>query len=783
MNVLIESINKWTIERPDENIVEDLSKELHIPSVHAKILVARGITDPAEANSFLHMDETALHDPFLLHDMEKAVEIITVAIAANKKIAIYGDYDADGVTSVTVLMTTLEKLGADVFFAIPNRFEHGYGPNKDLFQEVYEKGASVIITVDNGVSGVDEVAFAKTLGMQVIITDHHEAGDTWPDADATIHPRHPEGNYPFKDLAGVGVAFKLACALTGEIERDLIELVAIGTVADLVPLRGENRYFVKKGIELMRKSKRPAIQALTRLASTEQAQLTEESIGFMIGPRLNAAGRLGDADPAVDLLKTEDITVAMRLAESLNDLNKERQAIVATITSEAEIMIHELYGNEIPSVFVIAKEGWNPGVVGIVASRITEKYYRPSILLSIDAETGKAKGSARSIEGFNMYAELNKNAKILPHFGGHPMAAGLTLLEKDITELRTNLNLQAKEVLTADQLIPKLAIDVPLSLDEIDIATLEGLETLRPFGMGFSKPVYMLEDLFIKSVRKIGAAKNHMKLELTDDKQTLDTIGFGFGNTADEITQGLKVSVTGDLQVNEWNGNKKPQLLLKDILSNEWQLFDLRGIKEMSRWLPSIPTVHTTFLAFHQETIDQLQSAMNGNVIHLYNAPDMPINRFLVLLDIPNEMSTLKEVIQAFQPERVYAHFYVFESTYFDGLPTREQFGWFYSFLKSRGDFNLIKNGDTLTKHKGWRKDYVHFMSKVFSELEFVKMKDGVLTYIESASKRVLSEAPSYKEREHQMELEQRLLYAPYNELKRWFDEIRLGTINEEEQE
>ena len=580
MNVLIDSMKNWSIDRPNEEIVDLLKMELDIPTVHAKILVSRGILNPAEANSFLHMDESSIHDPYLLCDMEKAVTLIKKSIEGNKKIAIYGDYDADGVTSVAVLMTALKRLDADVFFVIPDRFEHGYGPNKDLFQEIYEKGASLIITVDNGVSGIDEIAFAKTLGMSVIITDHHEAGLKWPEADAIIHPRHPNGVYPFGDLAGVGVAFKLASALLGQNPLDLLELVAIGTVADLVPLLDENRYFVKEGIKRMRISRRPAIQALTRIGGIEQVGLTEESIGFMIGPRLNAAGRLGDASPAVDLLMTEDSTAAMSLAQDLDTLNKERQALVSKMTEEAEKIIEQMYGGHIPLVLVIAQEGWNAGVVGIVASRLTDKYYRPSIVLSIDTAKGVAKGSARSIDGFNMYTELTENAHILPHYGGHPMAAGMSLAVSDISILRDNLNRQAQSIMTPDKLIPVLAIDVPLTLEEIDVRVIESLELLRPFGMGFAKPVYLLEDLTAKTVRKIGAAHNHMKLELTNGQEVLDAIGFSLGHIADNITPGLKLSVVGDLQVNEWNGNKKPQLLVRDVRSDDWQLFDLRGIHE-----------------------------------------------------------------------------------------------------------------------------------------------------------------------------------------------------------
>lgn len=779
--MLIESMKSWTIERPDMQIVEELTKQANISTVQAKILVARGITDPIEVENFLYMTESAMHDPYLLYDMENAVKLIKQTIAADKKIVVYGDYDADGVTSVTVLTTALERLGADVFFAIPDRFEHGYGPNKDLFQELYAQGASLIITVDNGISGVEEIAFAKKLGMQVVVTDHHEIGGVLPSADAIIHPRHPEGSYPFGELAGVGVAFKLATALLEAPPQDLLEFVAIGTVADLVPLQGENRYFVKEGIRRMRVSKSPAIQALSKISSTEQRTLDEESLGFMIGPRLNAAGRLGDATPAVHLLKSQNITEALALASELDALNKERQGLVSSIHQEAEEIIATMYGDEIPLVFVIAAEGWNAGVIGIVASRITDKYHRPSIVLSIDEEKGIAKGSARSIPGFDLFAELSKSAQLLTHFGGHQMAAGMSLAKSDIALLRQQLNAQAKEVLTADMLTPKLLIDVPLSIGEIDIGVLESLDLLRPFGMSFEKPIYLLEDLSIASFRKIGAKKNHLKLDLVDGELSLDAIGFGIGHIADELTPGVTLSVAGDLQVNEWNGLKKPQLLIGDIRSDEWQLFDLRGIREPSRWLPSIPLEHTSFVAFHEQTVNQLQSILKGIAIDIYGRHPLTDAKNIVLLDIPGDESDLRELILSTKPDRIYALFHASESVYFDGLPNREQFGWYYSFLKKRGTFDMSKDGELLTKHKGWKKDSVIFMSMVFSELEFVKIEDGFVSIVETIEKRDLSDAPSYKARARQMELEKKLLYTSYMELKSWFDTVRKGSVDREE--
>lgn len=769
---MIESVKNWSIERPDETLVKTFMETLNIPSAHAKILISRGIETIDEAKAFIEIDETSLHDPFLLHEMDVAVELIQKAITENKKLVIYGDYDADGVTSITVLMTVLKRLGADVSFVIPNRFEHGYGPNKDLFQQIHEAGAEMIITVDNGVSGVQEVAYARELGMDVIITDHHEAGEVWPDANATIHPKHPEGNYPFPELAGVGVAFKLATALLGEVPQDLLEIVAIGTVADLVSLRDENRYFVKKGIEEMRKTRRPGIQALAKVSAVAQSQLNEESIGFMIGPRLNAPGRLGDAAPAVELLTTEDALIAADLAEELDHYNKERQEIVSTITKEANTMIDEVYGENIPAVFVLAKEGWNPGVVGIVASRITEKYYRPTIILSLDPETGIAKGSARSIEGFHLYNELAKSSDLLTHFGGHPVAAGLSMPIENIDRLREQLIAQALEIMTEEQFIAKLAIDVPLSLDEIDVSVLESLDLLRPFGMDFAKPTYLIEEVTASSIRKIGAEKNHLKLEVTNGTEVLDVIGFSQGEKADHISPSVKFSLVGDLQVNEWNGNKKPQLLLEDLRSRNWQLFDLRGIREVSRWIHTIPTQEATFLAFHERTIAQFQPMIKEKIA-LYGKDFLPVNGILVLLDMPKAAEDLMGVVKESKPGRIYAHFYVPESTYFDAIPGRDQFGWYYSFLKSRGKFDLKTNGVKLAHHKGWKNDTVFFMSEVFSDLGFVKIEDGVITMMETIEKRDLTEAPTYKKRERQMELEQKLLYAPYNELKRWFDQIR----------
>jgi len=756
--------------------------ELEIPSMHAKILAARGFTDASAAKAFLQTDAQILHDPFTLYDMDKAVARIREAIESDEHIVVYGDYDADGVTSVSVLTTALERLGADVSFAIPNRFEHGYGPNSQLFQEIADLGASLIITVDNGVSGVEQAAYAKSIGLDLIITDHHEIGSELPQAAAVIHPRHPEGDYPFGELAGVGVAFKLATALLGEPPLDLLEFVAIGTVADLVPLLDENRYFVKEGIRRLRMSSRPGIQALAKSGGTELRQFTEETLGFMVGPRLNAPGRLGDADTAVELLKADDPSTASGIAAELDRLNKERQALVNTITEEALAMIGSDYGNEVPYVFVLAKEGWNPGVIGIVSSRITEKFHRPSIILSIDPEAGTAKGSARSIDGFDLYKELDKNRELLPHFGGHQMAAGMTLDLSDVDALRERLNRQAAAVLSDEQLVAAVDIDVPLSIGEIDVEVLESLEQLRPFGMAFPKPVYLIEKATVGSIRKIGAAKNHLKLELEDGGHKLDAIGFSQGFLADEMTHGMTLALTGDLQVNEWNNFKKPQILLDDLHSDERQVFDLRGIRDPKRWLQTIPRERVLFVTFRQSSKTFFTPFLTGTDIRMAETCSAdPTVEHLVLLDIPEQETQLQNLVSLYQPGRIYAHFHAPESRYFDGIPSRQDFGWYFTFLKKRGAFHLEQQAEQLAKHKGWKIDTIYFMSKVFFELGFVKIENGAVIADPAAGKRDLAEAPSYRERQQQIEMEERLLYAPYQELKQWFQQVpRVQAVEEE---
>ncbi|QIC46727.1 single-stranded-DNA-specific exonuclease RecJ [Lysinibacillus sphaericus] len=769
---MILSKKRWQVERPDVELVQALQNDLQLSAIAAKILAARGCETTADAESLLNMTEANVHDPFLMHGMAEAVARIEQALDNGEKILVYGDYDADGVTSTTVMLNVLLDLGANVSFKIPNRFIHGYGPHEALFREAYEEGVQLIITVDNGISGIEPIRVAKELGLDVIVTDHHEPGEELPPADIILHPRLPEGHYPFGELAGVGVAFKLAHALYGELPTHLIEYVAIGTVADLVPLVDENRYLVKRGIEEMRRSLSPWVQAMCDIASTEQAKISEETIGFYFGPRLNAVGRLGEASPGVELLMAEDSAKATALAKQLNASNTERKDIVKNITEEAIALIESEKKISDSLVLVVAGEGWNAGVVGIVASRLVEQYYRPTIVLSLDPDKGTAKGSARSIDGFHLYNELAKNRDILPHFGGHPMAAGMTLSIEHVDELRSRLDTQARACLTEEHLTPVVHIDIPLSLDEISADAIEEIASLGPFGTDFPKPVYVLEDVEISSMRKIGAAENHIKMELTNGCDKLDSVGFHKGHLHDELTYGIKVSFIGDLQINEWQGRKKAQFMIEDVQTTEWQLFDIRGIRQTARWLNTVPKEEATFIAFRPATMTYYQSLIDVPIIVADpTLSNIGQSEYIVLLDLPETIQRLEEVLQKTAPSRIYAHFYMPDSQYFNVLPTREQFAWYYKFLKNRPAFPLDMHIADIAKHTGWPLETLKFMTQVFFELDFVKMESGLTTVNEDAPKQALTEAPSYKQRSEQIEMEQMLVYAPYIELKQWFDE------------
>jgi single-stranded-DNA-specific exonuclease len=780
---LLRAKTRWKQRSRNEELVQRLSHSLQLTPLVTSLLINRGLETEEEIANFLYTERQEFHDPFLLKDMDRAVQRIRQAVEAGEQILVFGDYDADGVSSTTVLLLALQEIGANVEFYIPNRFTEGYGPNEGAFRWAKDAGYSLIITVDTGISAIKEARLAKELGVDLIITDHHEPPPELPEAYAIIHPKLEDSIYPFRDLAGVGVAFKVAHALLGRVPDHLLDIAVIGTIADLVPLYGENRLIAKRGIEKLRQTTRPGLQALFQVANSKQQDLDEESVGFAIGPRINAVGRLEDAAPAVHLLLTEDTWEAKELVAEIDSLNKLRQEIVQEIATQAIQEVEQFYPPDKNKVLVLAREGWNTGVIGIVASKLVERFYRPTIILSIDREKGIAKGSARSIEGFDLFANLSDCRDILPHFGGHPMAAGMTLDMNDVDELRRRLNEMADRQLKEDDLLPVTEIDAVCKLEDITLDAIEEMNLLAPFGVGNPKPRIQVNDVELDSIRQIGSDGSHLKLMLRDGPTKLDGIGFGFGKAAEEISPVSKVSIVGEVSINEWNNFRKPQLMISDIAVKDWQLFDWRSIRNIEKHILSLPQNVLKIIYFRDETLAGFSlKDFESCLVPAQKAYDLSLEgSYTVLLDMPPTIESLQRLFLKGFPDRIYTVFYQEMQHTFSTVPTRDHFKWYYAFLRQQAPFSIVKHGEQLCQHKGWSKDTVNFMTMVFFELEFVTIQDGVIFISDQTRKRDLTESVTYREKMNQLQLEKELVYSTYQQLKAWFQNLKNGSFTQEE--
>ncbi|MBQ1793613.1 MAG: single-stranded-DNA-specific exonuclease RecJ, partial [Peptostreptococcaceae bacterium] len=558
---------KWTLKHKGKIVDNELSKKIKISPEISQILKNRGVETEKDSEIFMDPSLDYLRDPFLMKDMDKAVKRIQEAISKNEKIWIYGDYDVDGVSSTSILCIYFNSINYPVNYYIPNRLEEGYGINEDAIKLINEQGCNVLISVDCGITSVKEVELAKSLGIDVIITDHHECQTEIPNAFAVINPKQEDCNYPFDMLCGCGVAFKIIQALTPKEEfkytmNNYLEIATLATICDIVPLVDENRIIVKNGLKLMKEGFNLGLRELTKVCGIETDKIGSSHIGFSIGPRINAAGRLGYSYLGVELFTTQSKEEAIEIASLLEEKNNERQMIEAKMYQEAEAIINsdERYKND--KVLIIANEGWQHGVIGIVASKLTEKYYKPTILLTI--EDGEATGSARSIKGFSIFDALMKCSDILGKFGGHEQAAGLSLNEEYIDELRNRVNEFADYSLNQEDLIENIAVEFELDEDAIDFNLIEELHRLEPFGMSNPSPRFILRNCEIKDIFKLGKEKNHLKLNLSK-KNTYECIGFNMSYLAEGYNIGDKVDVLFQLDENTYMGNRKIQFLLKDI--------------------------------------------------------------------------------------------------------------------------------------------------------------------------------------------------------------------------
>lgn len=566
---------RWTFKNSaNEDDVLALADSLNIPNILADLLIQRGVTNFFEAKTYFRPSLDDLLDPFEMDGMEKASIRVIEAITSNEKIFVYGDYDVDGTCSAALMYLFLKELGADAEVYIPNRLNDGYGLSKLGIDEIHSKEATLIITVDCGITAVEEIDYANSLGIDSIICDHHQPKEKIPNAYSVLDPIKPNDDYSFKYLSGAGVAFKLARAVGDRVgKKDLalqyLDLVALAGAADIVPLTFENRILVRKGLECINKNPRPGIRALISKARMTPGNLSAGQIVFTIAPRINAVGRLGDAKRAVDLFVTKDDTEAEQLANILEHENRERRKIdEMTFTHALQTVEQTINLNEEKGI-VLHDNNWHPGVIGIVASRLVEKYYRPSIMLTtID---GLAKGSARSVTGFNIYDALIECEDILVQYGGHEAAAGLAIEVENVPEFRRRFNKVLQEKLKDDDILPEIKIDTKLSFSEITPKFLRILEQFAPFGPGNMKPIFMSENVSVKYPPRI-VGKNHIILYLEQENcdKVFDSIGFNLGGFANLINRSEdKLDIVYTIERVDRNGCSYPQLRLKDIRIKE----------------------------------------------------------------------------------------------------------------------------------------------------------------------------------------------------------------------
>ena len=756
------SKKKWTQNSEvNQEEVKQLSKELNVTELFIQVCLGRGLTTAEEIQEFISVDETWFNDPLEMYDMEKSIERIVEAVERFEKITVYGDYDADGMTSTALLTEALDSLGANVDYFLPNRFKEGYGPKVEAFKKLIEEGTSLIITVDNGVAGHEAIDYAQSQGIDVIVTDHHELPDELPNAYSIIHPKHPKGNYPFPDLAGVGVALKVAHALIGELPVESLDLAAIGTVADLVSLTGENRAIVYFGLKMLENTQRGGLLQLLNIIGKAPHEINEETIGFQIAPRLNAVGRLGDAAPCVELLTTHDPDAAKELAQFVNNQNEERKAIVDEMTDE---VLKQVEQQEEYKVVVLADEKWHQGVLGIVASRIVEKTNKATLLFSIDKDTGIAKGSARSIEALNLYEAFIKIEDLFVQFGGHHMAAGMSAKIEQLPEIKKALSEHVKDLELTESI---QQIDAYTTIEDLSIEAIKELDRLRPFGTDNQKPMIACKNVNVITHRKIGADANHLKLLIGQDESQLDIISFQNGEISDILYEQQEIDVAGYAEINEWNGHTKPQMQMIDVNIPGYILIDQR-VKQLNK--AHFTEENKDYIFFTKQVFNQsaqfIPASSNAILLGSVNdAKDYIVKQEVIVVECPPTIEHFKELVQDNLDFAIRCFFFKREHYYLSGLPSRADFAIAYKYFRAHKSIDLQKEGGQLIKQLNMDSMRVFLIVQVFLEAKFVIIVDGLLNAVKDPQKTDIQETTAFRNAQKQIQAEELFLYSSFKEI------------------
>ena len=750
--------------------VEMLQKAgLKFSPAFLKLCLVRGLTTVEAIEQATTKQPQLFHDPFLLYDMDKAIERLMSAVEIGQQIVVYGDYDADGITSTLILYEALVQLGAEVRYYLPNRLIDGYGPNLARYQQLVADGAELILTCDNGVAGHEAIEWAMSQGVDVIVSDHHELSPTLPPAYAVIHPRHPKGKYPFGELCGAGVALKIATALYDEVPIELVELAAIGTIADMMPLVDENRTIVKNGLQLMKETQRLGLLKLLETANIALEDIDEETIGFTIGPRLNAIGRLGDPTPALHLLQSEDELESEQLVALVEEKNNERKFIVETMMAEVQRKLEAL--PELPPIIIDSDPNWPAGVLGIVAGRLVEKYHRPVILCQYQTDQQWYKGSGRSIEGVHLFQLLQEQATLLQQFGGHKQAAGLTVSAQQWEHFQqAMLTAMSRYQNIIDQPEQK-AVDLSIKIDELTVNFIEELHQLSPFGMENPRPMLRLE-ASLTGLRTVGITQQHLKFQFSQHDATLDGIGFHLAEQLQGLSTGIEVIVFGEAKINQWKQKTLPQLQVVDIGTQDTIWVDWRSKnKQSSMW----HLEQAVYCCQTEQSKMRIQAMLHpSSQVVTYQQlieAESPKKR-LVFVDLPPQI----EQLQKWMRQQSLSHVYIVGQTpasrYLVGVPSREEFAKLYRYIQQQETFNIRENLARIEKQLRIPEIKLKTMFRVFFEAKFVTIENGQVMFQGAPeTKVVLEKMPGMQQYIQLMEAESVLLYQSLEQIQQYFNE------------
>lgn len=772
---MIDSKYRWQLaNQPDPAAVTAVAGATGLPEDLAKILVTRGIDQPDQAQEWLQPDPTKLTPPGALHDIDRAKARIERALEAGEQITVYGDYDADGITATALLYEALATMGAQVDYYVPDRFKDGYGPNPAVYQRLIENGTRLIVTVDNGVTGSAAVQVAKRAGVDVVITDHHALPKELPAAAAIVHPHYPGAVAPAADYSGVGVAFMLAWALLGEFPVEMLDLVAIGEIADLVKLTGDNHTLVALGLAQLRRGERPGLHALAQRVQLAEAHLTDQDVAFQLAPRLNALGRVATAGPGVDLLTTFDPARAEELAARVDQANDRRKELVAEITKKARQMALAPAHHDQPAL-VLVGEGWHQGVLGIVAAHLAAELGKPTIIAAHAPGEAEAKGSGRSVDGLDLFAALDGHRDLMTAFGGHAMACGMSFQVDQAAALEKVLATALVDQGVDREQKPALAVDLTVDPTTLTPEFYAALQKLGPFGPGNPQPVLRLKDVSLGRVQCMGKENQHLKFGVGQPAVTV--LAFGRADLAPELQSGTKVTLAATMDLNRWRGTTRVQLLFKDLQQSGIVVLDQRT----RRLTPTMFTTPGVYLVFNPRLRENVAGNANGPVIAPADlAQTDTAGRSLVIVDCPPAIDRLTSLLQKSGAGEV--RFLCFSSRPpVSGMPSRAAFTALYRILQDHPKMALAREQGSLSRDLRLPLDQLIFMINVFFEAGFVTIEDGVLTLVQAPTPRDLKTTTTYRKYQARFQVDRVLLMSSPATLVTWTNQLLTAPKGESE--